>query len=54
MEAEKIANDIAKGFMSPNFQGNVENALETKETLYSSQLSFNVKTYRQVTNRLKL
>lgn len=54
LDAEKIAEDIAKGFMSPNFAGNVENALKTKETLYNAPTSFNVKVFKQVVNRLKL
>ena len=53
-EAKKIADQIAGGFMSSNFDGNVETALETKETLYSAKESFNKQKYRDVVNRLNL
>lgn len=54
LEAERIADMIAKGFMSPNFTGNVEEALKTKETLYNAPTSFNVRVFKQAVNRLKL
>lgn len=54
LEADKIADMIAKGFMSPNFTGSVEEAIKTKETLYNAPTSFNVKVFRQAVNRLKL
>jgi hypothetical protein len=53
LAANKIAEQIAAGFMSPNFTGDVETALKTKETLFSANNSFNVKTFKQVANRLK-
>ena len=52
IEAKDIANKIAEGFMSPNFSGNINNALNTKETLYHAESSTNVKTYRAVVARL--
>ena len=54
LEAERIADMIARGFMSPNFTGNVEEALKTKETLYNAPTSFNVKVFKQAVNRLRL
>ena len=54
LEAERIADMIAKGFMSPNFTGSVEEALKTKETLYNAPTTFNVKVFKQAVNRLKL
>lgn len=54
LEAERIADIIAKGFMSPNFTGSVEEAIKTKETLYNAPTSFNVKVFKQTVNRLKL
>ena len=54
LEAERIADIIAKGFMSPNFTGSVEEAIKTKETLYNAPTSFNVKIFKQAVNRLKL
>lgn len=35
--AERIAERIAKGFMSPDFTGTIENALDTHETLFSKK-----------------
>lgn len=52
LEAQQIADDIAKGFISDKFQGSVEEALKTQETLYQTQYSPNVKAYRQVTAHL--
>ena len=53
LQAEKTAKQIAEGFMSPNFEGKVETALETKETLYDAKPSYNIKTYREVNQRLR-
>lgn len=52
LKAEQIADQIAKGFMSPNFGGSLEQALETSETLYSADYSYNVKTYKKVVSQL--
>lgn len=54
VNAEKLASSIAEGFLSHNFTGTVEEALKTKETLYSAPVSFNVRTYKKVVNALKL
>lgn len=54
LEAKQIASQIAQGFASPHFNGNVETALNTKETLYSAKPSRNVKTYREVVQRLRV
>ena len=53
LQAEKTARQIAEGFVSPNFEGKVETALETKETLYDAKPSYNIKTYREVNQRLR-
>lgn len=50
VEAQEIASEIAKGFMSATFQGGVENALQTQETLYNAELSPNVKAFKTVAN----
>ena len=53
LEAVRTADAIAQGFMSPGFQGTVENALETQETLYSARDSVNVATFKSVLNILQ-
>lgn len=53
LDAVQTAEAIAKGFMSPNFQGSVEEALNAKETLYSARDSVNVSTFKSVLNVLK-
>lgn len=53
LEAVRTADAIAQGFMSPGFQGTVENALETQETLYSARDSVNVATFKSVLNILR-
>lgn len=53
LEAETLARDIAKGFMSDNFEGSVEEALNFRETLYDADVSFNVKTFRNVMKTLR-
>lgn len=53
LQAEQMAEQIAKGFMSPNFSGNLENALATQETLYSADYSYNVQTYKKVIAQLQ-
>ena len=53
LEAERIADDIARGFMSADSRGAIENALKIKETLYSADYSTNVQTYKEVTTQLK-
>lgn len=52
VEAKTIARDIARGFMSAEQQGDIEEALKIRETLYSAKSSMNTKTYRQVVNAL--
>ena len=54
LEAQEIAEYIAEGFMSETFEGSVEEALQTRETLYSAPVSFNVRTFRDVLGRLRL
>ena len=52
-QAQEIARQIAEGFASPDFNGDVETAVNMRETLYSAKPSYNVKTYRSITQRLK-
>lgn len=52
LDANRIARDIARNFMSSDFEGSIENALEIKETLYSSKSSINTITFREVMNGL--
>lgn len=52
LEAMEIADRLASDFMSGNFSGSVEDALKTRETLYSAHSSTNTKKYREVVNRL--
>ena len=54
LNAESTARQIAEGFVSPNFNGNVETALQTKEMLYSAAPSYNVATYRRTIQQLNL
>ena len=54
LEADEIAQRIAKDFLSPNFSGNVETALQTEETLYSARNSVNVATFKRVAKQLEL
>lgn len=53
LEAETLARDIANGFMSDDFEGSVEEALNFRETLYDADVSFNVKTFRNVMKTLR-
>lgn len=52
LNAERMARNIARNFMSSEFDGDIENALSIKETLYSAEHTLNTKTYRKVVNRL--
>lgn len=52
LDAERVAGQIAKGFLYPNFEGNLENALATEETLYSADYSDNVRTYKKIITQL--
>lgn len=52
-EAKHIADKIAAGFMSHEFTGTVEQALETKETLYNAKPSYNVQVYKDTVERLR-
>ena len=54
LEAKEIAEYVAAGFMSDKFEGTVEEALSTRETLYSAPSSFNVRTFRDVLGKLKV
>jgi hypothetical protein len=51
--AEKYAGDIARGFMSSDFTGDVETALKTEETLYDAPDYGNVRVYGKVISDLK-
>lgn len=54
LNAVRTADAIAQGFMSPGFQGTVENALETQETLFSAPDSNNVRIFKKIADNLKL
>lgn len=53
LEALQIADKIARGFMSENFDGTLENALSRNETLYDVEYSRSVQTYKKVRALLK-
>lgn len=53
LEVESIALDIAEGFISDNFEGSVETALETRETLFDEDLTIEVKSFRTVVESLR-
>lgn len=52
--AEETARKIANNFMSSKFNGNLENALKTQETLYDAKPPYNVKVYNQITQNFKI
>jgi len=54
LNAKATAEDIAEGFMSPDFMGNVENALNYEETLFDADLPEEVVTFKHISNSLKL
>ena len=53
-EAKAIAKNIARGFMSGDNAGSIENALENKEILYSSVDSVQVSSFKDVIRQLDL
>jgi len=53
-EAKAIAKNIARGFMSGDNAGSIENVLETKEILYSSEDSVPVSSFKDVIQQLNL
>ena len=53
-EAKAIAKNIARGFMSGDNAGSIENALENKEILYSSVDSVPVSSFKDVIQQLNL
>lgn len=54
IDSVRLAESIAKGFMSSDFQGTVEEALKTKETLFSAPDTNNVKVFKKIVDNLKL
>lgn len=54
LEIEKAAEEIAKGFMSPDINGSLENALKENEVLYDAKESYAVSTFKQLLNHLRL
>ena len=54
LEADEIARSIAEDFTSQEFSGTVEQALETKETLYSKIESNTIKAFKEVVQQLEL
>lgn len=53
-EAKAIAKNIARGFMSGDNAGSIENALENREILYSSVDSVPVSSFKDVIQQLNL
>lgn len=53
IEAEKIANNIASSFMSEEFQGSAESALETVEIFYDKKLTDTQKIFNSINNELE-
>lgn len=53
IDANMTAEAIAKGFMSTNFQGDANQAIGTRETLFSARDSVNVATFKSILNVLK-
>ena len=53
-EAKAIAKNIARGFMSGDNAGSIENALENREMLYSSVDSVQVSSFKDVIRQLDL
>lgn len=54
LEAEEVANLAAENFLSPNFEGSVDVALERKETLYSKESTTSTQTFAELKAKLKL
>ena len=54
LEAQMLAKDIARGFMSGENAGSVEQALSNKEILYSAQDSIQVSSFKNVLKQLNL
>ncbi len=52
LEADRIARNIARNFMSSEPDGNLDNALSIRETLYSATGNLNTITFRQVVKGL--
>lgn len=53
IKAQQMAERIAKDYVSREFEGTVENAIDTLETLYNQEYSYNVQTYKKVVVQLK-
>lgn len=54
IDAERMADRIARGFINHSSQFNLENALQTPETLYSTEYSAKIKTYKTMLTELQL
>lgn len=52
VRAEEAAEQIAEGFMSKDFQGSLEDALATKETLYRAETPISTQVFNEVLNTL--
>lgn len=50
MAAQEAAEEIAKGFMSKDFEGSVEEALKTQETLYSAESRIETQVFKKAVN----
>ena len=54
LEAQNIAKNIARGFMSGDNVGSIEQALETREILYSANDSVPVSAFKSIIQQLNL
>lgn len=54
LEAQMLAKNIARGFMSGENAGSIEQALSNKEILYSAQDSVQVSSFKNVLKQLNL
>lgn len=54
LEARKIAKEIARGFMSGDSTGSIEQALANKEILYSAQDTMEISSFKNIIKQLNL
>lgn len=54
IDAQRIARNIARNFMSNEQQGSLDEALAIRETLFSAPTSMNTQAFRTTINSLKL
>lgn len=54
LSSERIAEDIANGFMSPTFLGNVADVIDAKGSPVREGPSLNVRVFKDTVNRMRL